>query len=93
MSLKSISPLAPLEEHVGSAIEWPVWLRELALKESLDHQDRFTFLINFLGNVAPPFATIEHMLPKLKDVDALRDTMYTLAGLRNGTTSNYHRLM
>ena len=86
------SPLASLEEHVGEAADWPVWMRELALKNKLGHQDQLNFLVTFLGNAAPPYVTIKHMLPKLENLEDVRSVKDVLTRLRAGTLPSHYRL-
>ena len=45
--------LAPLEEHIGAVSDWPLWLRDLALKDSLNVKERFALTVNLIGNVCP----------------------------------------
>jgi hypothetical protein len=85
--------LADLEEHVGLvADDWPMWLHELATKDMFDETGSRRFLITFLGNDAPPFVTIKHMLPKLKDLDALLNTKDVLMRLSTGTMPKHYSI-
>ena len=69
-ALVAATELAPLEEHVGKAVYWPPWLRELALKDWLDLPERFKLTVHLLGNVAPPFVVAKHVAPRLRDSKA-----------------------
>ena len=59
--------VAPLEEHIGPAYEWPQWLLDLATKDWLQVNDRLVLVLNLLGNVAPPSVTARHVAPRLRD--------------------------
>ena len=48
-ALVAATELAPLEEHVGKAVYWPPWLRELALKDWLDLPERFKLTVHLMA--------------------------------------------
>ena len=89
-ALVAATELAPFEEHVGKAVYWPPWLRELALKDWLDLPERFKLTVHLLRNVAPPFVVAKHVAPRLRDSNAcahvidilekIRDDKFTDAG-------------
>ena len=78
------SALAPIEEHIGPVSDWPSWLRDLALKDHLNVDERFTITTNLFGNVCPPPVFANFIIPKLRDNVACREVAKHLERLRDG---------
>ena len=80
--------LAPLEEHMGPAHDWPQWLVNLALKGRLTHADRLTLPVNLIGNVVPPFVAAKFIAPDLTDETAAREVCHFFRKIHEGYYSS-----
>ena len=49
------SCLADVEDLMGPLHAWPVWARELLLKQHLSDSERYTLTLFVMGNKLPPF--------------------------------------
>ena len=76
--------LAPLEEHMGPAHDWPQWLVNLALKGRLTNADRLTLPVNLIGNVVPPFVAAKFIAPDLTDETAAREVCHVFRKIHEG---------
>ena len=83
------SCLADVEDLMGPLHAWPVWARELLLKQHLSDSERYTLTLFVMGNKLPPFTYARFLRANgsLKDRRARQHVIDQLRRYQTGRNS------
>ena len=83
------SCLADVEDLMGPLHAWPVWARELLLKQHLSDSERYTLTLFVMGNKLPPFTYARFLRANgsLKDRRACEHVIDQLRRYQTGRNS------